>query len=109
MNRKLIQISAVVGIAVLFLVAGIYAKTVPDMIKLADPAYEKHKKGIVEFSHGKHQKDYAEQYPELYKRGCGECHHDENNKPLTGLKEGDDVQRCIECHKIPGEVPKKLK
>ena len=109
MNRKLIQISAVVGIAVLFLVAGIYAKTVPDMIKLADPAYKKHKKGIVEFSHGKHQKDYAEQYPELYERGCGECHHDENNKPLTGLKEGDDVQRCIECHKIPGEVPKKLK
>jgi hypothetical protein len=28
---------------------------------------------------------------------------------LTELKEGDDVQRCIECHKIPSEVPKKLK
>ena len=109
MNRKLIQISAVVGIAVLFLVAGIYAKTVPDYIKLEDPAYEKHKKGVVNFSHGKHQKDYAEQYPDLYTRGCGDCHHDENNKPLPSLKEGDDVQRCIECHKIPGEVPKKLK
>ena len=109
MNRKFLKISATVGIAILFVVAGIYAKTVPDMIKLQDPAYEKHKKGIVEFSHGKHQKDYAEQYPDLYKRGCGECHHNEKNEPLTELKEGDDVQRCIECHKIPGEVPKDLK
>jgi hypothetical protein len=109
MNRKLVQISAVVGIAVLFFVAGIYAKSVPDMIKLEDPAYEEHKKGVVEFSHGKHQKDYAEAYPDLYTRGCGECHHNEKNEPLSSLKEGEPVQRCIECHKIPGEVPKDLK
>ena len=109
MNRKLIRISAVVGIAVLFLVAGIYAKTVPDVIRLEDPAYKEHKKGVVEFSHGKHQKDYAGKYPEFYKNGCGECHHDENNKPLTELKEGENVQRCIECHKKLGEVPKDLK
>ena len=37
MNRQLIQISAVVGIAVLFLVAGISAKTMPDVIKLDFP------------------------------------------------------------------------
>jgi hypothetical protein len=109
MNRKLIQISAVVGIAVLFFVAGIYAKTVPDMIKLEDPAYEKHKKGVVEFSHGKHQKDYAEAYPELYTKGCGECHHNDKNEPLSDLKEGDEVKKCIECHKIASEVPKDLK
>jgi hypothetical protein len=109
MNRKLIQISAVVGIAVLFFVAGIYAKSAPDVIKLEDPAYKEHKKGAVEFAHGKHQKEYAKAYPDLYENGCGECHHDENNKPLTGLKDGDDVKRCIECHKIPGEVPKDVK
>ena len=109
MNRKVLKISAIVGIAILFVVAGIYAKAVPEVIKLEDPAYKKHKKGVVEFSHGKHQKEYAKQYPEFYKNGCGDCHHDENNKPLVGLKEGDDVKRCIECHKIPGEVPKDLK
>ncbi len=87
--------------------AGIYAKAVPEMIELNDPAYEKHKKSIVKLSHQKHQTEYAKQYPEFYKNGCGECHHDEDNKPLTELKEGDDVQRCIECHKIPAEMPKK--
>jgi hypothetical protein len=109
MNRKLLQISAVVGISILFFVAGIYAKTIPDVIKLEDPAYKEHKEGIVEFSHGKHQKEYAKEYPEFYKNGCGECHHDKDNKPLSDLKEGDDVQRCIECHKKLGEVPKNVK
>jgi hypothetical protein len=105
MNKKLL-IGIVVGCAALFVAAGIYAKTAPDVIKLEDPAYKEHKKGVVEFTHGKHQKDYAKEYPDLYKNGCGECHHDEDNKPLSSLKEGDDVQKCIECHKIAGEAPK---
>ncbi|MGD9411547.1 MAG: cytochrome c3 family protein [Desulfobacterales bacterium] len=108
MNKTLL-ILVVVGFAAIFAAAGIYAKTVPDVIKMEDPAYKERKKGVVEFSHGKHQKDYAKSYPDLYKRGCGECHHDKDNKPLTNLKEGDPVQRCIECHKKPGEVPKDLK
>ena len=105
MNKKLL-IGIVVGCAALFVAAGIYAKEVPDVIKLEDPAYKEHKKGVVEFTHGKHQKDYAKEYPDLYKNGCGECHHDEDNKPLSSLKEGDDVQKCIECHKIAAEAPK---
>ena len=109
MNKKRLLTFALGGIAALFFMAGVYAKDVPDMIELNDPAYEKHKKGIVIFSHGKHQKEYAEKYPEFYENGCGECHHDENNKPLSDLKEGDDVQRCIECHKIPAEMPAKMK
>ena len=92
--------------AALFTAGGIIAKTVPDIIKLQDPAYKEHKKGVVEFTHGKHQKEYAEKYPEFYKNGCGECHHDKDNKPLSGLKEGDDVQKCIDCHKIAAEAPK---
>ena len=108
MNKKLLVLVIVVS-AALFAAGGIFAKAVPDIIKLEDPAYKKHIKGVVDFSHGKHQEDYVKKYPELHKNGCGECHHDENNKPLSDLKAGDDVQRCIECHKIPAEIPAKLK
>jgi hypothetical protein len=108
MNKKLLVL-VIVGCAALFVAAGIYAKTIPAVIELNDPAYKVHKKGVVHFEHGKHQKEYAEKYPEFYKNGCGDCHHDKDNKPLSDLKEGDDVQKCIECHKIPSEVPKKLK
>ena len=109
MKKKRLLIFAIVGIAALFFMAGVYAEDVPEMIELNDPAYKEHKKGIVVFSHAKHQTEYAKKYPEFYKNGCGECHHDEDNKPLTSLKAGDDVQRCIECHKIPDEIPAKLK
>ena len=47
--------------------------------------------------------EYAEKHPDLYKLGCGECHHEDEDgksKPLTDLKEGDEVKNCIECHKI---------
>ncbi len=108
MNKKLLVL-VIVGFAALFVVAGIYAKDVPLVIELNDPAYKEHKKGVVLFEHGKHQNEYVEKYPEFYKNGCGECHHDKDNKPLSNLKEGDPVQKCIECHKIPSEVPKKLK
>ena len=102
MKKRFFTIAMIAGIATLFLVGGILAGTdVPDVIELNDPGYKKHKKGIVKLSHKKHQTDYAKQYPEFYKNGCGECHHDKDNKPLTELKEGDDVQRCIECHKKP--------
>jgi len=105
MNKKL-MVMVVVGCAALFVAGGIYAKAVPEIIKLEDPAYKEHKKAAVEFHHLKHQTEYAKQYPDLYKNGCGECHHDKEGKPLTNLKAGDDVQRCIECHKIASEAPK---
>ena len=106
MIKRHLLLVTIIGIAMLVAAAGIYAKAVPEMIKLQDPAYEKHKKGVVDFSHKKHQTDYATQYPEYYKNSCGECHHDKDNKPLSNLKEGDDVQKCIECHKIAAEAPK---
>jgi len=106
MIKKNLTILMIILMSLLFITAGIYAKVVPDIIELNDPAYEKHKKGIVKFTHQKHQIEYAKQYPELYENRCGECHHDKDNKPLTELKEGDDVQRCIECHKMAGERPK---
>ena len=106
MRNKILRVSVVVALATLFIAAGIYAKAVPDVIPLQDPAYKKHKKGVVKFEHKKHWDDYAKEYPEFYKNGCGECHHDKDNKPLTELKEGDEVQKCIECHKIAAEAPK---
>ena len=106
MIKKHLITTVIIGAAILFVSAAIYAKPAPDMIKLQDPAYKEHKKGVVDFTHKKHQNDYAEQYPEYYKNGCGECHHDDKGKPLAELKDGDDVQKCIDCHKTPGEAPK---
>jgi len=107
-KRSLLLTAAMAGIAALFAATLIYAGTdVQDIIELKDPAYAKHKKGVVKFTHKKHMDDYAQKYPEFYKNKCGECHHDKDNKPLSGLKVGDDVQKCIECHKISAEMPKK--
>ncbi len=109
MTKKRSLTMVMIGVAVLFVSAGIYAKSAPDVIPLQDPAYKKHKKGVVQFEHKKHWDEYSKNYPEFYPSQCGECHHDKDNKPLTELKDGDDVQKCIECHKIASEVPKKLK
>ncbi len=106
MGKKYLRVTMVVALATLFIAGGIYAAAVPDVIPLEDKAYKKHKKGVVKFEHKKHWDDYAKEYPEFYKNGCGECHHDKDNKPLTELKEGDEVQKCIECHKIAAEAPK---
>ena len=94
-NKSLVLAAIVACIAVMFVTTGIYAGTkVEDVIKLNEPSYE-HKKGIIEFTHKKHSTEY--------KATCGECHHDKDGKALE-LKEGDNVQRCVECHNKPGEL-----
>lgn len=113
MRKKYLILSIVVCAIFLFIAAGIYAGTaIQDVVELKTVDYTQHTKKPVVFEHKKHQKEYAEKYPELYEAGCGECHHDENHKPLTNLKKGDAVQKCIECHKIPayikGKEAKKL-
>jgi len=102
MNKRNLLIIAIVGIASMFLATAIYAgTTVADVVTMENEAYAKHKKSIVQFTHKKHNEEY--------KAGCGECHHDADNKPLSDLKMGDDVQNCIECHKKPGRAPKAKK
>ena len=97
MNKKGFLIITTIGFIVLFASVALYAGSdVPTVIKMQND-YE-HKKAIVEFSHDKHVKEY--------KATCGDCHHDENNKPLSNLKAGDAVKNCIECHSKPDEVPK---
>jgi hypothetical protein len=101
-KKQSFTIAALVGLATVFIAAGIYAGTaVPETITMQNKAYEKHTKGIVEFSHKKHVAEY--------KAACGDCHHDDQGKPLTALKEGDNVESCITCHKIPGTVPGEVK
>ncbi len=81
--------------ASLFVAGGIYAATkVPAEVQMKSDY--KHKKSIAVFTHQKHVNDYE--------ITCGECHHDDQGKPLNNLKEGDDVQNCFECHKKPGEL-----
>jgi hypothetical protein len=90
-----------IAILVLFVAFAIYAgTTVKDVIKMENPKYAKHTKGIVEFPHKKHSTEL--------KLKCGACHHDDKNTPLD-LKEGDNVESCISCHKIPGRLTKEKK
>lgn len=102
MKGKPLVLLAVAGFALLCFSAALQASSgeVADVIRMENPAYE-HKKSIVEFTHKKHATDYG--------AACGDCHHDENGKPLADLKEGDPVQNCIECHKKPGEASKEEK
>ena len=98
-KASFLLVSVILGIGLVMAATATYAGTsVPDVIKMDNPAYEKHTKGIVEFSHKKHATEYG--------AVCGDCHHDDQGQPLTNLKEGDDVQGCITCHKNPGERPK---
>ena len=106
MKNKLPLLLGVILGCVLF-AAGLYAgTTVEDVIKMETKGYSTHKKGIVTFSHKKHMEEYAAKAPDLFKNGCGECHHDKDGKPLTSLKAGDDVKGCFECHNKEGEKPK---
>ncbi len=74
--------------------AGIYAaETMPEEITLSSPEQTK---GPVTFTHQKHSKDYN--------IGCGECHHNDKGQPLTNLKPGEPVKKCIDCHTKPGLV-----
>ena len=99
-KNKLLTIGLAVAVATLFLAAGIYAETAPEVIKLEAPY--KHRKGIIEFSHAKHAAEYKNAKGDAI--ACGECHHDDKGQPLADLKDGDDVKKCFECHNKPGEL-----
>jgi len=105
MRKKQLLIAVLGTITLMLLSAGIYAAAaVPDVIRLETKAYAKNEKGPVNFNHQKHQVDYEKNYPDLYKAGCGECHHDQNHQPRKNLKKSDNVEKCIQCHKKPEYV-----
>ncbi len=108
MRTKYLLTTSLMVMVSVFIAAGIYAGTnAPNVIKLKTSKYAKHKKKIVKFDHLKHQQDYQQKYPDFYKNSCGECHHDQNNKPRQNLKAGMEVKKCIECHKKPKHVAAK--
>ena len=96
MNKKLLTLLLAAGIAVIFAATGLHAGTeCKPVMTMEDPGYKTRKKAppkfkLVEFTHQKHVQEY--------KISCGDCHHDNEGKPLTELKKGDDVQKCSECH-----------
>ena len=96
MNKRSLGIILIIALAgSLFVVAGVIAGTkMPTEVQMNAPF--KHTKGIVTFNHAKHVTDY--------KLACSECHHDDKGKPLTSLKEGDNVKPCFDCHNKPGEL-----
>ncbi len=58
-RKSSVTIAALVGLATVFVAGGIYAGTeVSDVIKMQNPAYSAHTKGIVEFSHKKNVEEY---------------------------------------------------
>lgn len=103
MHRDPIRVLMLLFIALSLVATGAFAaKEVKDVITFNTPAYDKHQEAPVVFSHKRHSSDYFDEYPELYESPCGECHHDKDSNKLVDLKEGDEVQSCIECHKKPG-------
>jgi hypothetical protein len=93
MNKRTLGMVLIVILAgSLFVVAGIYAGTKAEDEFFMNSPYP-HKKSLSLFTHKKHTTEY--------KITCGECHHDDKGEPLE-LKEGDEVQKCFECHKKPG-------
>jgi hypothetical protein len=96
MGKRMLTGLLVAGVALVFAATGLQAGTkVEDTFQMNTKEYADHSKGLVEFTHKKHAEDY--------KLKCGECHHDATGKPLD-LKTGDDVQRCVECHKETEKV-----
>jgi len=104
MRRKSVVFSMLVAVACLFFAAGLYAAA-KDVVKInmKDCPVTK---GDIPFSHKKHSEEYVKAYAKLYPNGCGECHHDDKNKPIADLKADSKVQACVECHKKCGEAPK---
>ncbi|MFN2436187.1 MAG: cytochrome c3 family protein [Desulfotignum sp.] len=100
MKRKLILLLLVAGMAAIFAATALQAGTeVEDSFEITTPGYDdaNRKKGPPQFkpmifTHKKHAEDYD--------ISCGECHHDDTGTPIAGLKMGDDVQPCYECHNI---------
>lgn len=109
-SKRVIVSSVVVGMVAFFCGMFFQAQqasagtTVADVIEMKNTAaFTAHKQGIVMFGHKKH----TDAKPDGHGVTCGECHHDKDGKPLA-LKQGDAVQKCMECHKEAGK-PKKEK
>jgi mono/diheme cytochrome c family protein len=110
MNKKLLTLLIIAGIAVIFIATGLQAATtVGDTVTIESSVIKKRTKSpdskkptkLVEFTHKKHHEEF--------KIECSNCHHDDKGQPLTALKAGDDVKTCETCHDRDKAVKKDAK
>jgi hypothetical protein len=108
MRKQVFFLNVVILSIALFTGRGILIATevqdVPGEINIYSDTYEKskkkHKYGPTPLSHKKHNIDY--------KLSCTECHHVyEGGKNV--FKEGDPVQKCLECHDVKKSKGKQKK
>lgn len=99
MKRLLGRYGMAVGVVIVSLTFAVLAfAAVSDVIVLQSKGYSEHTRKLVEFTHKKHVDDY--------KIACGDCHHDNKGKPLNNIKLDSKVEKCSDCHSIPGERPR---
>ena len=95
MSKKSLSFLTVVLTGLLFLMVGsLTAADVADTITMDSKIYPKHTKKLVTFSHKKHA-----EYKDV---SCSDCHHVYTDGKNT-WKEGDEVQKCEECHSEPAK------
>ena len=93
MGKRLLTVLAVIaflsGVVLSSLGGAADKQEAPATIEIQAKLWSKHTKGPVPFEHKKHQDDY--------KIKCDDCHHVYKDGKNT-WKEGDKVQKCMECH-----------
>jgi Ni/Co efflux regulator RcnB len=95
MGKRLLTVLAVVGLmfsVALLGLSGAAEQKAPEVIDIQAKLWSEHTKGPVNFDHKKHQEEY--------KIKCDQCHHVYKDGKNT-WKEGDKVQKCMECHNEP--------
>ena len=92
MGERLLTVLAVAGLmcsVALLGLSGAAEQKAPEKMEIQAKLWSKHTKGPVNFQHKKHAEEY--------KVKCEDCHHVYENGKNT-WKEGDKVQKCMECH-----------
>ena len=88
--KKSMLVLSVAALSVVFLFAVVSAtQQAADTMTMESKLFPEHKKGLVTFTHKKHNVDY--------KIPCADCHHVYTDGKNT-WKEGDAVQKCDACH-----------
>ena len=90
MKKGLMLTLTVAALAIVFLFTVVHASGPADEMVMKSPVFETHKKGIVTFTHKKHNVDY--------KIPCADCHHVYKDGKNV-WKDTDPVQKCAACHK----------
>ncbi len=95
MGKRFLTILAIAGLmcsVALLGLSGAAEQKAPEVMEIQAKLWKTHTKGPVKFEHKKHAEEY--------KIKCENCHHVyENGKNVW--KEGDKVQKCMECHNEP--------